>query len=44
MYNDKFIKNKTIIEYIEKETYFYNIHFFVKRVRDLILIKNVEII
>ena len=44
MYNDKFVKNETIIEHIEKETYFRDIHFFVKRVRDLALIKNIEMI
>ena len=44
MYNDKFIKNETIIEHIEKETYFYNVYLFVKRVCDLALIKNIEII
>ena len=44
MYNDKFVKNETIIEYIEKETYFYNVYFFIKRTRNFVLIKNIEII
>ena len=39
MYNGKFIKNETVIEYIEKETYFRDIHFFIKRARDRVLIK-----
>ena len=44
MYNDKFVKNETIIEHIEKETYFRDVYLFVKRIRDLALIKNIEII
>ena len=44
MYNDKFVKNKTVIEHIEKETYFYNVYFFVERTYDLVLIKNIKII
>ena len=44
MYNDKFVKNETTIEYIEKETYFYNVNLFVKRIRDLVLIKDIEMI
>ena len=44
MYNDKFVKNETIIEHIEKETYFRNVYLFFERVRNLALIKNIEII
>ena len=44
MYNDKFVKNETTIEHIGKETYFRDVHLFVERVRDLVLIKNVEMI
>ena len=44
MYNDKFVRNETIIEHIEKETYFRNVHFFVERARNLALIKNIEMI
>ena len=44
MYNDKFVRNETIIEYIGKKTYFRDVHFFVERVCDFVLIKKVEII
>ena len=44
MYNGKFVKNETIIEHIEKETYFRDVYFFVERVYDFVLIKNIEMI
>ena len=44
MYNDKFVKNEIIIKHIDEETYFRNVHLFVERVRDMIVIKNVEVI
>ena len=44
MYNGKFVKNETAIEYIEKETYFYNVYLFVERARNIIIIKNIEVI
>ena len=44
MYDDKFVKNETAIEHIEKETYFRDVHLFVERTRDIAMIKNVEMI
>ena len=40
MYNDKFVKNETIIEHIGKKTYFYNVYLFIERARDLVWIKK----
>ena len=44
MYNDKFVRNETALEHIEKETYFYNVYLFVERARDIAAIKNIEMI
>ena len=44
MYDDKFVKNETVIEHIEKETYFRDVYLFVERVRDIVAIKDVEMI
>ena len=44
MYNDKFVRNETVIEYIEKEIYFRDVYIFVERVRDFTLIENIEMI
>ena len=38
------MKNETIIKHIEKETYFRDVYLFVERIRNLILIKNIEMI
>ena len=44
MYNDKFVRNETAIEHIEKETYFRDVYLFIERARDIAAIKNIEII
>ena len=44
MYNDKFVRNKTAFEHIEKETYFRDVHLFVERARDIAAIKNIKMI
>ena len=44
MYDGKFVKNEMVIEHIGKETYFYDVHLFVERARDIAVIKNVEMI
>ena len=44
MYNNKLINNKLAIEHIDKEIYFYNVHLFIKYVKNLIIVKSVNLI
>ena len=44
MYDDKFVRNETVFEHIGKKTYFRDVHLFIKRARDIVAIKNIEII
>ena len=39
-YDNKLINIELTIEYINKETYFWNVYLFIKRVKDLIIIKD----
>jgi hypothetical protein len=41
MYDNKFTFTKEFIEYVEKDIYFRNVHFFLKRVKDVTKIKDV---
>ena len=44
MYNDKSVSFDSFIEYIEKEIYFRNVHLFVKRLKEINIIKESNLI
>ena len=44
MYNGKLINNESTIEHINKKTYFRDVHLFIKRVKNLIIVKDVNLI
>ena len=44
MYDEKFVIIESIIEHIEKNIYFRNVNDFIDRVKNMIDVKNVELI
>ena len=43
LYNGKSINNNEVITHTNKNIYFWNVHLFIERVKNLIIIKNVEL-
>ena len=43
-YDEKITTIIFIVKYVDKDTYFKNMHIFLKRVRNIIIIKKIEII
>ena len=43
-YDEKIVATASAIEHAEKNTYFRNIHVFIERVKDIIIVKNFELI
>ena len=44
MYDDKSINIDDVIIHIEKDIYFKNVHYFIRRIKNIITIKKVDII
>ena len=44
MYDDKFVSTEETMKHIEKNTYFRDVHFFIERVKNLVTIKDIELI
>ena len=44
MYDDKSLITDNLIKYINKDTYFQNVHLFVKWIQDMTVIKNDELL
>ena len=44
MYNDKLINNESIIEHINKETYFCNVYLFIECVKKFVIVKSANLI
>ncbi len=42
MYDNKFTFTKEFIKHVDKDIYFRNVHLFLKRVKDMIRVKNVN--
>ena len=44
MYDDKSINIENFIIHINKNTYFKNVHYFIRRVNDIVIVKKIEMI